>query len=95
MRRRRNAQAFVARVVPADKLMDEALKAAETIAAHVDAHGDHGGAGGCQTGRWKWACAEGILFERRLFHAFFATARPEGRHGGLRRENAPPQFRGE
>jgi hypothetical protein len=35
--------------------------------------------------------ADGVMFERRLFHALFATARPERRHGRLR-EQAQSQF---
>ncbi len=32
---------------------------------------------------YEMPLAEGMIFERRLFHALFATAGPEGRHGGL------------
>ena len=35
---------------------------------------------------YETTLAEGIRFERRVFHAMFATAGPEGRHGGLRGE---------
>ncbi|TWG82768.1 short chain enoyl-CoA hydratase [Cupriavidus gilardii J11] len=62
---------LVSRVVPADKLLDEALSAAETIAGFslpvvmmikesVNA-------------AYETSLAEGVRFERRLFHATFAT----------------------
>ena len=62
---------MVARVVPADRLLDEALKAADKIAA----------LSGPATMMVKEAVnrafettlAEGVRFERRLFHAAFAT----------------------
>jgi enoyl-CoA hydratase len=61
---------LVSRVVPADKLMDEAMAMAERIA-------------GCSlpavmmakesvNRAYEGALAEGVLFERRLFHAMFA-----------------------
>src|SRR5919112_1332498 len=63
---------LVARVVPADQLLDEALKTAETIASmslpiammtkETINRAD------------EVSLAEGIRFERRLFHAMFATA---------------------
>ncbi|SPA27326.1 cyclohex-1-ene-1-carboxyl-CoA hydratase [Cupriavidus taiwanensis] len=62
---------LVSRVVPADKLLDEVLAAAETIAGYslpvvmmikesVNA-------------AYETTLAEGVHFERRLFHATFAT----------------------
>ena len=62
---------MVARVVPADRLLDEALEAADKIAA----------LSGPATMMVKEAVnrafettlAEGVRFERRLFHAAFAT----------------------
>lgn len=62
---------LVSRVVPADKLLDEALAAAETIAGFslpvvmmikesVNA-------------AYETSLAEGVHFERRLFHATFAS----------------------
>ncbi len=36
---------------------------------------------------------QGVMLERRLFHSMFATAGPEGRHGGLRRRNGRPSSR--
>ena len=62
---------LVSRVVPSDRLVEEALAAAAQIAefslpsvmmakeAVIRAH--------------ESALAEGVLFERRLFHALFAT----------------------
>jgi enoyl-CoA hydratase len=63
---------LVSRVVPAAELMNEAMKAAETIAAmslpiammtkeSVNR-------------AYETTLAEGIRFERRVFHAMFATA---------------------
>ncbi len=62
---------LVARVVPAASLMDEAMKAAETIAgmsmvAVMTAKAAVNRA-------FETTLAEGILFERRTFHALFAT----------------------
>jgi enoyl-CoA hydratase len=62
---------LVARVVPAASLMDEAMKAAETIAgmslvALMTAKAAVNRA-------FETTLAEGILFERRTFHALFAT----------------------
>jgi enoyl-CoA hydratase len=63
---------LVSRVVPADKLLDEALAAAETICAF-------GGpsvmmAKECVNRAYENSLAEGVLFERRAFHSLFATA---------------------
>ena len=62
---------LVARVVPAASLMEEAMKAAETIAAlSLPA---------VQTAKeavnrsFEVPLAEGVRFERRVFHALFAT----------------------
>ena len=62
---------LVARVVPAASLMDEALKAAETIAsmslpAVMVAKEAINRA-------FETTLAEGVLFERRVFHSLFAT----------------------
>ena len=61
---------LVSRVVPADKLLDEALSAAETIAGFslpaimmVKE---------CVNRAYESPLAEGMLFERRTFHAAFA-----------------------
>lgn len=61
---------LVARVVPADKLMDEALAAAETIASYslpvVMMIKE------CVNRAYESSLGEGLLFERREFHAAFA-----------------------
>ena len=62
---------LVARVVPAAELMDEALKVAETIAGmslpSVLAAKE------TVNRAFESSLAEGVLFERRTFHALFAT----------------------
>jgi enoyl-CoA hydratase len=62
---------LVSRVVPADKLMEEAMKAAETIAAKslpstmmIKESINRS---------YETTLAEGVRFERRLFHSSFAT----------------------
>jgi len=62
---------LVARVVPADKLLDEALAVANTICGYslpavMMAKESVNRA-------YESSLAEGILFERRLFHSLFAT----------------------
>jgi enoyl-CoA hydratase len=62
---------LVSRVVPADKLMDEALAAAATIC-------EMGGpsvmmAKECVNRAFESSLADGVSYERRLFHAMFAT----------------------
>ena len=62
---------LVSRVVPFDKLMDEALGAALTICAY--------GQPSVMAGKeavnraFESGLADGVMFERRLFHALFAT----------------------
>ena len=62
---------LVARVVPADKLLDEALAAANQICAYslpvVMAAKES------VNRAYETPLSEGILFERRAFHALFAT----------------------
>jgi enoyl-CoA hydratase len=62
---------LVARVVPAASLMDEAMKLAETIASmslpSVMAAKE------AVNRAFECSLAEGVLFERRVFHALFAT----------------------
>jgi enoyl-CoA hydratase len=62
---------LVARVVPADKLMEEALKVANTIATmslpSVLAAKE------AVSRAFESSLAEGVIFERRTFHALFAT----------------------
>jgi enoyl-CoA hydratase len=70
---------LVSRVVPADRLLDEALSVAETVAGHslpalMMAKEAVGRAA-------EVSQAEGIRFERRLFHSMFATRdQTEGMH---------------
>jgi enoyl-CoA hydratase len=62
---------LVARVVPLASLMDEAVKAAETIAAmslpSVMVAKE------CVNRAFETTLAEGVRFERRVFHSLFAT----------------------
>ncbi|MDT7834467.1 enoyl-CoA hydratase [Aquabacterium sp. OR-4] len=62
---------LVSRVVPADKLLDEALAAADTICgmglASVLAAKE------CVNRAYEGTLADGIMFERRMFHAMFGT----------------------
>jgi enoyl-CoA hydratase len=62
---------LVARVVPAAQLLDEALKLAETIASMAPlaaiATKEQINAS------YEMSLAQGIVFERRLFHGLFGT----------------------
>ncbi|NWG52761.1 MAG: enoyl-CoA hydratase [Hydrogenophilaceae bacterium] len=63
---------LVARVVPADKLMEEAMATANTIAAF-----SLPSLMACKEAinrAFETPLSEGVLFERRTFHALFATA---------------------
>jgi len=62
---------LVSRVVPAADLLTEALKAAETIAAMSLPAAMM--AKECINRAYETTLSEGIRFERRLFHAMFAT----------------------
>ena len=75
---------LVARVVPAANLMEEAMKVADTI-ANMSLPSVLAGKEAVNRA-FESALAEGIAFERRIFHSLFATRRSEGRHEGLRRE---------
>jgi enoyl-CoA hydratase len=80
---------LVARVVPAANLFDEAMKAAETIAAmslpSVLAAKE------AVNRAFETPLAEGILFERRVFHTLFATHdQKEGMRAFV--EKRPPKF---
>ena len=62
---------LVSRVVPLDKLMDEALGAALTISGFgrlaVLAAKE------CVNRAYEGTLAAGVMFERRVFHSLFAT----------------------
>lgn len=82
---------LVARVVAADKLYDEALEAATQIASYsklaaIVAKEAIGRA-------FESSLAEGVLFERRVFHGLFAS---EDQKEGMRAfaEKRPPAFKG-
>ena len=62
---------LVARVVPAANLMDEALKLAETIAG-MSLPSVLAGKEAVNRA-FETSLAEGVTFERRIFHALFAT----------------------
>ncbi len=80
---------LVARVVPAASLMDEAMKVAETIASmslpSVMAAKE------AVNRAFETSLADGVLFERRVFHALFATEdQKEGMAAFV--EKRPPKF---
>ncbi|HZV63641.1 MAG TPA: enoyl-CoA hydratase [Telluria sp.] len=82
---------LVSRVVPADKLMEEALAAATTIAAMPTtvaiAIKD------CVNRAYEGSLSEGVRYERRYFHAGFGTAaQREGMAAFL--EKRPADFDG-
>jgi len=83
---------LVARVVPAASLMEEAIKVAETIGAlslpSVLAAKE------AVNHSFEMSLAEGVRFERRVFHALFATKdRKEGMTAFI--EKRPPRFTNE
>jgi len=82
---------LVSRVVPADRLLAEATAAATTIASHSKPASMI--ARECVDRALEVGLREGILFERRNFHALFAT---EDRSEGMRAflEKRPPRFTG-
>ncbi|MCV3734900.1 enoyl-CoA hydratase [Rhizobium sp. TRM96647] len=82
---------LVARVVPAERLMAEALQAAETIAGYGKAATT--AAREAVDRALELGLREGILFERRLFHSLFATAdQKEGMAAFV--EKRSPNFEG-
>jgi enoyl-CoA hydratase len=62
---------LVSRLVPADRLMEEAVKMAETIAAM--SRPSVMMAKECVNRAYETTLAEGVRFERRVFHSTFAT----------------------
>lgn len=62
---------LVARVVPAASLMDEAMKAADTI-ANMSLPSVLAGKEAINRA-FETSLAEGVVFERRIFHGLFAT----------------------
>jgi enoyl-CoA hydratase len=63
---------LVSRVVPLDKLMDEALGAALMICEFSQP--SVMAAKECVNRAFEGTLADGVMFERRMFHALFATA---------------------
>ncbi|MBV8244069.1 MAG: enoyl-CoA hydratase [Hyphomicrobiales bacterium] len=83
---------LVARVVPAASLMAEAIKVAETIAAMSQP--SLIAAKEAVNRSFETSLAEGVRFERRVFHALFATKdRKEGMAAFI--EKRPPRFMNE
>jgi enoyl-CoA hydratase len=81
---------LVARVVPLAQLMDEAMKVAETIASmslpSVLAAKE------AINRAFETSLAEGVMFERRIFHSLFATEdQKEGMAAFI--EKRPPKFK--
>jgi enoyl-CoA hydratase len=81
---------LVSRLVPADKLLEEAVKMAETIASM--SRPSVMMAKEAVNRAYETTLAEGVRFERRLFHSTFATEdQKEGMAAFI--EKRPPQFR--
>ena len=80
---------LVARVVPAANLMDEAIKVAETIAG-MSLPSVMAGKEAVNVA-FEVPLAEGVRFERRVFHSLFATDdQKEGMNAFI--EKRPPKF---
>ncbi len=81
---------LVARVVPASKLMEEAMGVAETIASMSLPSAM--AAKEAINRAYEVSLAEGVLFERRVFHSLFAT---EDQREGMTAfvEKRPPKFK--
>ena len=81
---------LVSRVVPAKKLMEEAMQAAEKIAEKSLLSA--AAAKEAVNQAYETTLAQGLLFERRLFQSLFATEdQKEGMAAFL--EKREPQFR--
>ena len=82
---------LVSRIVPADKLIEEALAAAATIAAMPTSVAMM--VKDAVNRAFEVPLADGVAYERRLFHAAFGTpAQKEGMKAFL--EKRPPNFEG-
>jgi enoyl-CoA hydratase len=80
---------LVARIVPAANLLDEAIKVAETIASM--SLPSVLGAKEAVNAAFETSLAEGVRFERRVFHSLFATAdQKEGMAAFVAKR--PPKF---
>jgi enoyl-CoA hydratase len=81
---------LVSRVLPADKLIEEALKVAATIAS-LSAPAVYAAKESVNRA-YETTLAEGVRFERRIFHSLFAT---EDQKEGMRAfaEKRAPAFR--
>ncbi|MGW6845966.1 enoyl-CoA hydratase [Streptomyces sp. NPDC054958] len=80
---------LVSRIVPADELMSEALAVAETVAGMSKPVAMM--AKEAVNRAFETTLAEGVRFERRLFHAVFATAdQKEGMSAFV--DKRPPRF---
>ena len=81
---------LVSRIVPADKLLDEALAAAATICALSGP--SVALAKACVNKSFEGGLKDGIDYERRVFHSLFATDdQKEGMDAFLNKR--PPQFK--
>ena len=78
---------LVSRVVPADKLLEEALKTAAAIAA-LSAPSVMI-AKECVNRAYETTLAEGVRFERRVFHSLFATEDQKEGMGAFAEKRAP------
>jgi enoyl-CoA hydratase len=80
---------LVARIVPLASLIDEAVKVAETIASM--SLPSVLGAKEAVNRAFETSLAEGVRFERRVFHSLFATAdQKEGMAAFIAKR--PPKF---
>ena len=78
---------LVARVVPADQLVDDAIATAQTIAGFSQPIVKM--AKECVNKSYETTLAEGVRFERRLFHSTFATEdQKEGMYAFVEKRDA-------